>query len=115
MPLDANTEYDIDRAKNLLDSYLREFGGHDQADLRVSDAAEILGRLLPQKRKKKIHVGSVAHVSAGSVPAAITEAALALAAATPPVKCSASFSSEVGWSCECGLPNPSTCLHAAGK
>ena len=61
MPLDANTEYHIDQAKKLLDSYLGEFGEHDQGDNRVYRAAEILGRLLlPTKPVKKTFVGSVA-------------------------------------------------------
>lgn len=84
MPLDANTEYEIERAKKLLDSYAKEFGEADQCDLRVYQAGEILGRLMPSKAKKSR------------------------------ITCSAEFTRERGWSCPCGLPNPNKCAHAAG-
>lgn len=118
MPLDANTEYEIERAKKLLDSYAKEFGEADQCDLRVYQAGEILGRLLlPKKPAKKTFVGTIGHVSGGAVPAAVAQAALGLAAVAPPppVKCKAAFVDGQGWSCECGLPTPGSCPHAAGR
>ena len=48
----------LEKALTLLQSYLREFPEHDQGDLRVWEASELLGMALHREKKREKRTAS---------------------------------------------------------